>query len=79
MYTCKQNKHSLLLEDAGEPIRYSEKLQGKKKSSVYPPPPPPPPGQIVFQGNQRVLYWRILSNKCRRNDRIRKSLCYNSE
>lgn len=76
MHTCKQNKHSLLLEDAGEPICHSEKLQGKKKLSVY---PFFPPVQIVFQGNQRVLYWRILSNKCRRNDRIRKSLFYNSE
>ena len=41
MYTCKQNKHSLLLEDAGEPICCSEKLEGeKKKTSVYPFFPP---------------------------------------
>ena len=41
MYTCKQNKHSLLLEDAGEPICCSEKLEGeKKKTSVYPFSPP---------------------------------------
>ena len=52
------------------------KITREKKASVY---PFFLPVQIVFQGNQRVLYWKILSNKCRRNDRIRKSLFYNSE
>ena len=56
MYTCKQNKHSLLLEDAGEPIRYSEKLQGKKIIAYA-------HGTVCSESSREYLSWPLKNQR----------------